>query len=64
MKRPLRPVRLNREAIEADIARVRLELTDRLARCTDADQGLAFGWLCDNHADLVNEALDETDAPS
>lgn len=48
----------------ADLVRIYAELRDRLARCTDHDQGLAFGWLCDNHADLVNEALDETGAPS
>ena len=63
MTRPLRPVRLNRDAIEADIARVRRELADRLDRCTDHDHGLAFGWLADNHPDLVREALDETGAP-
>ena len=48
----------------ADEARVRAELRDRLDRCTDADHGAAFGWLCDNHPDLVREALDETGAPS
>ena len=47
-----------------DTDRVRSELRDRLDRCTDADHGAAFGWLADNHADLVREALDETGAPS
>ena len=53
-----------REAVERDEARIRAELRDRLDRCTDADHGAAFGWLCDNHPDLVREALDETGAPS
>ena len=51
-------------AIERDLARIRAELRDRLDRCTDADRGAAFGWLADNHPDLVREALDETGAPS
>ena len=49
---------------EADFERIRAELRDRLDRCTDHDHGLAFGWLADNHPDLVREALDETGAPS
>ena len=49
---------------EADLARIRAELRDRLDRCDDHDHGAALGWLCDNHPDLVNEALDETGAPS
>ena len=53
-----------REQAERDARNIRAELRDRLDRCTDADHGAAFGWLCDNHADLVREALDETGAPS
>ena len=53
-----------RVATERDARNVRAELRDRLDRCTDADHGAAFGWLADNHADLVREALDETGAPS
>ena len=55
---------------EDDLARrmdangFRAELRDRLDRCDDYDHGAAFGWLADNHPDLVNEALDETGAPS
>lgn len=49
---------------ERDAARVRAELRDRLDRCDDHDHGAAFGWLADNHPDLVREALDETGAPS
>ena len=48
---------------ERDAANFRAELRDRLDRCTDHDHGLAFGWLADNHPDLVREALDETGAP-
>ena len=53
-----------RSAVERDEARVRAELRDRLDRCDDHDHGAALGWLTDNHPDLVNEALDETGAPS
>ena len=56
--------RCNDTPSERDDARIRAELRDRLDRCTDHDHGLAFGWLADNHADLVREALDETGAPS
>ena len=52
------------ESKRADEARIRAELRDRLDRCDDNDHGAAFGWLCDNHPDLVREALDETGAPS
>ena len=51
-------------AIRAGDARIRAELRDRLDRCDDHDHGAAFGWLADNHPDLVREALDETGAPS
>lgn len=50
--------------LDADTARIRRELGDRLDRCTDTDHGAALGWLTDNHPDLVREALDETGAPS
>jgi hypothetical protein len=61
-----RKSRVNRrtDAIERDKARIRAELRDRLDRCDDNDHGLAFGWLTDNHPDLVREALDETGAPT
>jgi len=49
--------------VAADEARIRAELRDRLDRCNDNDHGAAFGWLTDNHPDLVREALDETGAP-
>ena len=52
------------DTAERDLARIRNELRDRLDRCDDHDQGAALGWLSDNHPDLVNEALDETGAPS
>ena len=51
-------------AIKRDENRIRAELRDRLDRCDDHDGWLAFGWLSDNHPDLVCEALDETGAPS
>ena len=56
-------VRALAEMRRLDAINRRAELRDRLDRCTDADHGAAFGWLCDNHPDLVREALDETGAP-
>lgn len=48
--------------IDADNARIRTELHDRLNRLDDADIDRAIHWLADNVPDAVNNALLETGA--
>ena len=48
---------------EADLARIRNELRDRLDRCDPFDHEAALRQLAHRDPDLVNEALDTTGAP-
>ena len=50
-------------AAEADLARIRNELRDRLDRCDPFDHEAALRQLAHDLPDEVNEALDTTGAP-
>ena len=52
------------DAAEADLARIRAELTDRLDRCDPFAHEAALRWLAHENPDAVNEALTETGGPN